>query len=101
MNNSIIDQIMKEAEPQEINFSPHTASYQELLELMKKYQKELKDIIPKENQEKVDMLVSTILKLSDEENYESYRQGFSYGVRLTAEAFLIGQDTDERRKGTV
>lgn len=43
------------------------------------------------------MLVTTMLKLSDEENYESYRQGFSYGVRMTAEAFITGEKTDERR----
>lgn len=97
MMRSIIDQMMREAEPQEIHFTPNTSEYKELLELMRKYQDELKDMLPVEGKEKVDMLATTILKLSDEENYESYRQGFSYGVRMTAEAFMIGQDLDKRR----
>lgn len=95
--NSIIDQMMREAEPQEINFSPDTAAYRELTSLMEKYEDELKQMLSEEGREKLNMLVSTMLKLSDEENYESYRQGFSYGVRMTAEAFITGEKADERR----
>lgn len=39
--NSIIDQMMREAEPQEINFSPDTGTYRELTSLMQKYEDEL------------------------------------------------------------
>lgn len=95
--NSIIDQMMREAEPQEINFSPDTSTYRELTSLMQKYEDELDQILPEAGKEKLKMLVTTMLKLSDEENYESYRQGFSYGVRMTAEAFITGEKTDERR----
>lgn len=64
--NSIIDQMMREAEPQEINFSPDTAVYRELTSLMEKYEDELKEMLLEEGREKLNMLVTTILKLSDE-----------------------------------
>lgn len=95
MRNTAIDRLVWEGKAQDLKFSPLTPEYKTYSMELDACVEELENIVPADKKYKVQLLVDAAMRACNEENFEAYRQGYSLGTRLTAEAFIIGEGKDE------
>lgn len=74
---------------------PKKKEYVENMHLLTKLEDKMKKQMTQELAGMLDVYKEHLSILSEMENEECFKQGMSLGIRLTAEAFLLGKDKNE------